>query len=528
MIRSRILSLLQAAIFLEDFPITIYPLVGLCLVFCLGIITAAGLKITFTVFCVLCLAVLAGAVFFLKKRTACNIFILMAAFFLGAALLKYTRILPANHIYRTAGHGIKYISLTGAVDSEPIFLGDEVSFVIKVEKTAQKDVWQIATGRILVKCKRGQLAGEIDDLSFGDRLLLKGTCAMPYSFSREFNYREYLKRQSIYSILRINQDGRVKRLHRNSGNKIRSFAYRIKHFLRKPLEKNLSAFSANIFSALLLGDRQNLSTRLNDVLMKSGTIHIIAISGFNIGIVVFVVMLMLKIIRTPRKMRYIATMIFLPLYCVLAGANPPVVRATIMSMVFLSAYLIKRQVNVYNSLAISAFIILAINPWQLFEISFQLSYLSIICIAYLSPKIAGIFPERLCKIRFFNFLILTFSVSLSAWLGLLPLTAYYFRIITPIALFANMIIVPYASLIVMMGFALVFIGIFNSVTASFFAAGCELSIVLLFKICKLLIMLPGAYFNLPQISPAGLILYYFLLISVFTRWPRRFSLTGAR
>ena len=223
----------------------------------------------------------------------------------------------------------------------------------------------------------------------------------------------------------------------------------------------------------------------------------------------------MKIIKITRKPRYILTILLLIIYCVLTGASPPVARATVMATIFFLAYFFEREADIYNSLALATLIILAVNPWQLFEISFQLSFLSVISIVWLSPKIKSIFPTKLDKIPLIRFLILTFSVSLAAWLGLLPLIAYYFRILSPITILANMIIVPYMTIIVASGFNLAMIGILIPCLTSIFAASNEFFILILFKINSSLIVIPGAYFKLPSISFVYVLLYYVLLISMF-------------
>ncbi len=186
-----------------------------------------------------------------------------------------------------------------------------------------------------------------------------------------------------------------------------------------------------------------------------------------------------------------------------------------MAAIFFLAYFLEREVSIYNSLSLAALIILAVNPWQLFEISFQLSFLSVVSIVWLSPKIKSVFPEKLDKIPWLRFLILTFSVSSAAWIGLLPLIAYYFKTFTTITVLANMIIVPYSAVITTTGFSFALVGILIPPLAPIFAATNELLILILFKIHHSLVGLPGAYFKLPQIPLVYVLLYYTLLILVF-------------
>lgn len=149
-----------------------------------------------------------------------------------------------------------------------------------------------------------------------------------------------------------------------------------------------------------------------------------------------------------------------------------------------------------------------------FEISFQLSFLSVISIVWFFPKIKSVFPEKLDKIPWLHFLISAFSLSFAAWIGLLPLIAYHFKIISPVTILANMIIVPYMAIIVASGFSLVFIGAFIPSLAPVFAASNELFVLILFRIISFLTVIPGAYFKLPEISFVYVLFYYVSLITV--------------
>ncbi|MFA5144741.1 MAG: ComEC/Rec2 family competence protein [Candidatus Omnitrophota bacterium] len=494
-----------------------YPLACFTLIFCLGIIAASKIRIYPPLLYSLAAISLIAAWGSFKKRILFDIFLSCLIFSFGAVLLKNTQALPGCHIARLIPYKSGPSFLIGVIDNEPYYQASSTSFILKAEKIGINETWLKARGKVLAK-----VFGK-NRFSYGDRLLLRGKLYRPFSFSGGFDYRDYLKRQGIYCVLSVKKGEMIKRLDRHAGNPLTFLGYMARSNMKAAFDKNLPSFSANIFNALILGERQNLPFWVNDGLLKSGTIHIIAISGFNIGIVAFMALLILKIIRIPRKPRYMLTIIFLFVYCVLTGANPPVVRATIMAIVLLFSYFLKREVDIYNSLSLAALIILAINPWQIFEISFQLSFLSIIFIVWLTPKITAIFPPGLCKINWARFLALTFSVSFAAWLGLLPLIAYYFKIITPVALIANMIIVPYASIIVASGFTLMLLGILAPSLAPVFAASCELSISLLFKINSLLISIPGAYFKLSGVSPAAVLFYYILLLLILNLFRIRFT-----
>ena len=245
-----------------------------------------------------------------------------------------------------------------------------------------------------------------------------------------------------------------------------------------------------------MGERRNPPVLINNSMIKSGTVHVLVVSGFNVGIVAFIIELFLKLLRFSRKIRFCLSIPCLVIYCIMTGASPPVLRATVMAIAFLLSYHIKREPDIYYSLCIAAILILSINPMQLFEIGFQLSFVSVISIVYLYPKIKSISRLEDVKFGLLRFLSNGLLVSLSAWLGTMGFIAYYFKIFSPVTVLANIFIVPLATLISLSGIVLVFSGLIVPGLAPVFACSCEAVIAILLKINATLINLPFAYFYL--------------------------------
>ncbi len=219
-------------------------------------------------------------------------------------------------------------------------------------------------------------------------------------------------------------------------------------------------------------------------------------SGFNVGIVAFIIFLFLKLLRLPKGLRLCVTIVLLVLYCLMTGSSTPVVRATIMAMAFILAYWFKREPDIYNSCALAVLFILLINPRQLFDIGFQLSFASVISIVCLYPKLNSLLHIESLKVRYLRFLIDGCLVSFSAWLGTMGFIAYYFKIFSPITVLANIFIVPLAALITLSGFSLIMIGLILPPIAPLFASACELTVMLLININSFLIKIPYACLSL--------------------------------
>jgi competence protein ComEC len=247
---------------------------------------------------------------------------------------------------------------------------------------------------------------------------------------------------------------------------------------------------------MVLGEKKNIPQQVYDAMVKSGTVHILVVSGFNVGIVAFMIMLLLKVFRLPKTPRYIMTMPCLIIYCLATGASPPVVRATIMAIFFLVGFLAKREPDMRNSLVLAALFILLINPRELFSISFQLSFASVAAIILLYPKLKTFFKAETIKVRPLRFIAEGCLVSLSAWLGTCGLILYYFRIFSPVTVLANICIVPLATLITLSGFSLVVITLVFPALAGPFAWANEFFVALLLKANNLLLRIPYAYLYL--------------------------------
>lgn len=148
-----------------------------------------------------------------------------------------------------------------------------------------------------------------------------------------------------------------------------------------------------------------------------------------------------KLLRLRREVYYILTMLSLIFLMALTGSSASVVRATIMCIVFLTGRLLGRPVDAYNSLGAAAFIILAINPKDIFNVGFQLSFLAVLSMVYLGPKLMKLIKKD-WNFYIRKYLLEPFAVSASATLGTFPLILVYFKMGTPIAVISNILIVP--------------------------------------------------------------------------------------
>ena len=354
----------------------------------------------------------------------------------------------------------------------------DISGTIKVK------IYQTQQEESTLANKRNYLS---EELNYGDKIELIGNLSIP-SKSRnpgQFDYKYYLKRQNPHveataSVVSLNN---IKILSKGNGNSFYTFVYGLKRKLNTVIEKNVKAVSVPLVSSILLGDREKVPKNLMDGFLKTGTIHFLAISGLHVGILVISLHSLLRLFRL--NTRYLAMIIILIVffYAAITGMKPPILRAGIMVAMYYGAFIINRRWDLQNSIAAAVFIILLINPSDLFNVGFQLSVLAVLGIIYTSSRLENFFWKSTLLVEklqakeerseiWFLFKIYcrkTFCVSLSAWIAVMPLIAYYFHIVTPLTVFLNIIIFPLVWLILVGGFVVLITGLLSPILVTPFA-----------------------------------------------------------
>ncbi|MBU1726102.1 MAG: competence protein ComEC family protein [Candidatus Omnitrophica bacterium] len=468
------------------------PLVAITLLFCAGIIFASKVRIGFQIFYVSAL-ILTLFSFILYKKAIADAILYLIIFCIGSSIITNSQILPKSHISRFVYFKEKdpYIVI-GNLQNEPELNNGRLSFIINASR--------VRLGKTEIKC-RGKVLAYLNGtkkLHYGDEVILTGRLHKPFAYAggARTNYGDYLRSQGIYTIMRIANAAHVEKIGRNRGFFLKRIAIFLKTKMEKMLFNSLPEVTAGVMAAMILGEKNRVPPLVYNLMMKTGTVHILVVSGFNVGIVGFITILLLKIMRVPRSPRIVFVLVLLLIYCLMTGASNPIVRATIMAAVFMVSYLLKREADIYNSCCIAALFILFLNPKQLFDIGFQLSFMSVLAIVCLYPVFSRITVERFAIRGLFKFLAEGFLVSLAAWFGTMGIIAFAFGTFSPVTVLANIFIVPLATLITLCGISLVAIGYIFPLIIPFFASVGELLVSVLLQINAFMSNLPGACFRL--------------------------------
>ena len=288
-------------------------------------------------------------------------------------------------------------------------------------------------------------------LSTGGEIWLKNSVyPIPKAFNPyQFDYANYLEKQNVYHQIYTRENQiKIIQTHKNFDfyiEKLRnnlSKSFDIHHFEPK---------TKAIIDALILGQRIELDKETIADYSNAGVIHILAISGLHISIIYFFIIFLLKPLKRVRfgaEIQLLIVLAILWLFAFLTGLPASVTRAvTLFSFISIGNYF-NQPKAIYNALAISAFLILLVNPNAIFDVGFQLSYAAVLSIVLFQPFYKKFyFTENKIGIYFID----TILVSLAAQIGVLPLSLYYFNQLPLLFLFANLIIIPLSSLVLIVG-----------------------------------------------------------------------------
>ncbi len=269
----------------------------------------------------------------------------------------------------------------------------------------------------------------------------------------EFDYKNYLEKKHIFRQVYLeNANWKLTGYINNTpllwAETIRDKLLKIYH------DQDIGAQETEILSALTLGYKRELDRETKRVFSSAGAMHVLAVSGLHVGILFFAFSFCFGFLQKLKIGRFFYVPIsiaFLWTYAFITGLSPSVLRACTMFSLIIIAGNINRRANIYNTLAASAFLLLLVNPNNLFEVGFQLSYMAVFGIVYLQPRIAGLWPVK-NKVGLFFWNLIT--VSIAAQIATFPLSTYYFNQFPTYFLLSNIVVIPAAMLLIPLGLGL--------------------------------------------------------------------------
>jgi len=395
-----------------------------------------------------------------KNRVVTTILSFGIFFFVGVSSVYFNNDRNYNNYYKK--YLVKNSLVTFKVSKvlKPSIYNDK--YEVEVVKIDSKST----IGNILLNVKKDSANSslKVDELIISKAVFKELMSPLnPY----QFNYKSYLAKQGMYQQLFVDSDEYKSLGYGNSS--LKGLAARCRTKIQKSLLKyNFKNDELGVINALLLGQRQDISKELTTDYQKAGAIHILAVSGLHVGVILLILSFLFKPIERLKNGAFLkAFLIVLVLwaFAFIAGLSASVVRAVTM-FTFLAIGLSFHKKNVvFFSLISSLFFLLIAKPMFLFDVGFQLSYLAVFGIIWIQPKLYAVWKPKFKMVHFFWQL---FTVSIAAQVGVLALSIYYFQQFPTLFLLSNLVIVP-CLMYILIGGVLVFLLALLNLLPQFFA-----------------------------------------------------------
>ncbi len=388
-----------------------------------------------------------------------------------------------------------------------------LKMVLEVLEIKAPSGWIATSGKVMAYIKKDTRALQ---LKYGDELVFNSAFSEIPGIQNpgEFDYKTFLAFHNVFGQTSINTNAWLN-LEKNSGNKILSCSYALRDRLLTVLTaEHVKDDEFAVGAALLLGYCDKLDADIISAYSSTGALHVLSVSGLHVAIVYIVfnwLLFFLDKIKHGHIIKAVVLILMLWFYSALTGLSPSVLRAAAMFSFIIIAKTFNRYTNIYNTLAASAFLLLTINPYLVMDVGFQLSYIAVIGIVYIQPKINSLYEpgnwlmEQVWTIT---------SVSIAAQIATFPLGLHYFHQFPNYFLISNFIVIPVSTVIMYAGIALF---AFSKIPfiAGYIAYGFSWSVWLLNASVKWIEKWPYALIQGISITVTETILIYGIIVFIF-------------
>jgi len=331
---------------------------------------------------------------------------------------------------------------------------------LRVETIRRGNFNEPVTGRLWVIVR-----DRVTRLRVGDRVSLTGWLERASTARNPggFDMSRLLARRGLDGVLVISSSGGIRRLGVSSGIPDR-FARSLAGLRRQGtrlLKRHLSPRTAPVAAALLLGVRDDLDRGHREMFIRSGTMHLLAISGLHVGLLAGLIWMLARLLRLGPASTTTVIVVSVIGYALLAELRPSVLRAAILVTISVLGHSHRRTAASANSLALAALIILGLRPGDLLSPGAQLSFLAVAALTWSAPRVAVAIPithARGFLVRVFRRVLQAWLVGVVIWCVTAPLVASEFGLVAPVGLLINVVMIPLVGMALWLGVALLVLG----------------------------------------------------------------------
>ena len=326
-----------------------------------------------------------------------------------------------------------------------------------------------------------------------------------------FDYSNYLKTKKILGTVNV-ESNNLQVISHNNTNAILNKIYSLKNIMKQKINELLPKETAGLCIGMLIGETSNIEESMQEDFRDSNLSHILAVSGANVSYIIISITYIFNKMYFRKKLSKIISIILLILFMLLTGCTSSVNRACIMAILMLIAELLNRKSDVYNNLALSALILLIINPYSILDIGFQLSYMGTIGIVFLHDKISNIVQIKNKIIKYFFEMII---VTTCANLAIIPIMMFHFNTVSLTFYFSNVLAGPILGAVVIIGFIMFFVSLILNSLAIPIAFILNIMLKFIIKIAELTASLPISKILITTPSIWLIIIWYSTIIILY-------------
>jgi competence protein ComEC len=500
-----------------------YPVIIFTILFVSGIAVGSFYKPPLIILLfILPMLLIAGALYFyLRQYYLLNLLYILISFSVfSSGLLYYNP--PQEFPFKKTLHK-EQVRFYGEIKDINISGKDEIRF------TAASDSIQYDSAVIIYKGDFYCVMKNADSLNKtlfpGYKISLDGIYIKGKNIRNpgEFNYEAYLKSLGISGYIYALPGSKII-VTEDEENFLSGLIYRGRDYLADKINCLHNGSTSGLLKGILLADRKDIAQDVKNDFINSGTAHVLAVSGLHVSFIILIFLLLTG--RFNLYIRSIITFSGIVAFIFITGAPPSVLRASLMALFLILGFLSNRSTNIFNSLALSALLILLIDPSQLFIAGFQLSYAAVISIGVFYPYFRDKVNHLDIKSNLIRRVLLFSGITLAAQIGILPLLLYYFSKLSLVTLVSNLIVVPLIGFILGTAFITLLIAPIYTGLAEVFASANELMTFLLNKIIYIAGNTKVSFLWVHDFSKTDCIISYFmiiLMIILFQKMQTRFT-----
>jgi competence protein ComEC len=289
---------------------------------------------------------------------------------------------PWNHISNFTNLNSSVI-LTGQIVEDPDLREDRTYLTVAADSLT----WQLkkfkTSGKILIRVKEPS-----NRFNYGDQILVYGYIFSPLGKRNPgtFDYQRYLSTKGIYGQMNVDFATEVAILSRGGNFILSKIIAPARKYVLQHFHQSLPAPYDNFLAGFVLGEKRGMPEELRQKFVRTGTLHLMAVSGSNVGLILLFAYFISALLRLPRWLKFGFLALVIIFFALLTNLQPSVVRASVMALLALIAFYTEREINFLNLISFTALLILFFNPQALYDVSFQLSFASVAAIGILLPQ----------------------------------------------------------------------------------------------------------------------------------------------